>query len=133
MKLAEAFAPYNERYEKRKKKEASIERLQKQVSKIDISYSTLVNEIAESIKKLIPGSFTHMVYGPFGLMSEMSLSVDALSSGVYVRYNLHFYMRGETLLVTAYDEDGNNPRTVNVDAEDSLEKLIGLMTKSYNY
>lgn len=133
MKLAEAFAPYNARYEKRKKKEASIERLKKQVDKIDITYKTLVTEIAEAIMKLIPGSFSHTVYGPFGLMSEMSLAVNANNGGIYVCYNLHFYMRGDTIIVTGYDEDGNNPRQINVSLEDDLEKVVGLMTKAYSY
>jgi hypothetical protein len=133
MKLAEAFAPYKERNEKRKKKQASIERLQKQVDKIDITYRSLIEEIALEVKKLIPGAFSHTVSGPFGLMSEMSLTVNSNNAGIYVNYDLHFYMRGDTIIVKSYDEAGNNPRSVNVESEDNISKVVGLMSKSYDH
>ena len=132
MNLQEAMSPYEARREKYDKKKASIARLEKQVSKIDLSYKTLVEEVAEALMTIIPSSNSFYVYGPFGLRSDMGLYIDCNAGGVFFQKNLHFSMLSDGMLVTVYpDDEAERERVVVVDLDSNLQDIVNLMYDSF--
>jgi len=132
MNLLEAITPYRARCEKYEKKKASIARLEKQKDKIDISYKTLVKDIAKSLMSIVPGAIDFEVMGPFGLTCDMGMYIDCHAGGVFFRKCLHFEMRSEELKVTIYpDETNESKRTVWITEDDSLMKVVDLMYDSF--
>jgi hypothetical protein len=132
MNLQEVMSPYQERREKYDKKKASIARLEKQVSKIDLSYKTLVEEIAEALMTIIPGSNSFYVYGPFGLRSDMGLYIDCNAGGVFFQKNLHFSMLRDCMRVTVYpDGEAERERVVIVESDSNLQDIVNLMYDSF--